>query len=91
MVEFLKIWVKESCEFLKFLFFLLGIGKFVEELLVEGNDLAVKAIGRLLIYSFILALLELYRRKKYKRWLTLVFFYDIMFIIGDELWKIIKL
>ena len=67
MVEFLKIWVKESWEFLKFLFFLLGIGKFVEELLGEGTDLAVKAIVRLLIYSFILALLELYRRKKYKR------------------------
>ena len=67
LIEFLKIWAKESWEFLKFLCFLLGIGKFVEELLINGADLAVKAIVRLLIYSFILALLELYRRKKYKR------------------------
>ena len=64
LIEFLKIWAKESWEFLKFLCFLLGIGKFVEELLIKGTDLAVESIGRLLIYSFILALLELYRRKK---------------------------
>ena len=63
LIEFLKIWAKESWELLKLLCFLLGIGKFVEELLINGADLAVESIGRLLIYSFILALLELYRRK----------------------------
>lgn len=63
LIEFLKIWAKESWEFLKFLCFLLGIGKFVEELLIKGTDLAVESIGRLLIYSFILALLEVYREK----------------------------
>lgn len=66
MIEFLKIWMKESFEFLKAICFLLGIGKFVEELLIKGTDLAIEAIGRLLIYSFILALLEIYKRKKYK-------------------------
>ena len=48
MIEFLKIWAKESWELLKFLCFLLGIGKFVEELLINGADLAVESIGRLL-------------------------------------------
>ena len=67
LIEFLKIWAKKSWEFLKFFCFYLGIGKFVEELLLKGTDLAVESIGRLLIYSFILALLEVYRRKKYKR------------------------
>ena len=66
MIEFLKILAKESWEFFKFTCFLLGILKFVEEILVGGTDLAVEAIGRLFIYSFILALLELYHRKKYK-------------------------
>lgn len=66
LIEFLKIWVKESWEFLKFICFLLGVIKLVEEFLVGGTDLAVEATIRLLIYSFILALLELYRRKKYK-------------------------
>ena len=66
MVEFLKIWAKESWEFFKFICFLLGTIKLVEEFLVGGTDLVVEAIGRLLIYSFILALLELYHRKKYK-------------------------
>ena len=67
LVEFLKIWVKESWEFLKFLFFLLGIIKLGEEFLFGGTDLVIEYGVRLLIYSFILALLEVYRRKKYKR------------------------
>ena len=67
LIEFLKIWVKESWEFLKFLCFLLGIIKLVEEFLVGGTELAFEATIRLLIYSFILALLEVYKRKKYKR------------------------
>ena len=67
MVEFLKIWVKESWEFLKFLCFLLGTIKLGEEFLFGGTDLVIESGVRLLIYSFILALLELYRRKKYKR------------------------
>ena len=67
LIEFLKIWAKESWEFLKFLCFLLGIGKFVEELLINGADLAVESIGRLLIYLFILAFLDIKRKKKYKR------------------------
>lgn len=67
MIEFLKIWAKESWEFLKFLCFCLGIIKLVEEFLVGGTELAFEATIRLLIYSFILALLEIYRRKKYKR------------------------
>ena len=67
LIEFLKIWAKESWEFLKFLIFCLGIIKLVEEFLVGGTELAFEATIRLLIYSFILALLELYRRKKYKR------------------------
>ena len=67
LVEFLKIWVKESWKFLKFLCFSLGIIKLVEEFLVGGTELVFEATIRLLIYSFILALLELYSRKKYKR------------------------
>ena len=47
MIEFLKIWAKESWEFLKFLCFLLGIGKFVEELLINRADLAVESIGQI--------------------------------------------
>lgn len=66
MIEFLKIWMKESWEFLKAICFLLGIIKLIEEFLVGGTNLAVESIGRMLIYSFILALLEIYRRKKYK-------------------------
>lgn len=67
MIEFLKIWAKESLEFLKFICFLLGIIKLVEEFLAGGTDLVIESGVRLLIYSFILALLEIYRRKKYKR------------------------
>ena len=67
LVEFLKIWAKESWEFLKAICFLLGIVKLIEEFLVGGTELAFEATIRLLIYSFILALLEVYRRKKYKR------------------------
>ena len=67
LIEFLKIWAKESWEFLKFLCFCLGIIKLIEEFLVGGTDLVIESGVRLLIYSFILALLEIYRRKKYKR------------------------
>ena len=67
LIEFLKIWAKESWELLKFLCFCLGIIKLIEEFLVGGTDLALEATIRILIYSFILALLEIYRRKKYKR------------------------
>lgn len=66
MIEFLKIWMKESWEFLKTICFLLGIVKLIEEFLVGGTELAFESTIRLLIYSFILALLEIYRRKKYK-------------------------
>ena len=67
LIEFLKIWAKESWEFLKFVCFLLGIIKIVEEFLVGGTDLVIESGVRLLIYSFILALLDVYKRKKYKR------------------------
>ena len=67
MIEFLKIWMRESWEFLKVICFLLGTIKLVEEFLVGGTDLVIESGVRLLIYSFILALLDVYKRKKYKR------------------------
>ena len=67
LIEFLKIWAKKSWEFLKFICFLLGTIKLGEEFLFGGTDLVIEYGVRLLFYSFILSLLEIYRRKKYKR------------------------